>query len=57
MSDVYNTYIDENGYERWSSNDQLVYKKNERGRWQVSVLPKWALKKVRKNDDKSKRAK
>jgi predicted lipoprotein with Yx(FWY)xxD motif len=55
MSDVYDTYIDDDGTERWSSNGQPVFKKNKKGNWQVKFKPLWeSNKKARRNDEKGK---
>ena len=58
MSDVYDTYIDDDGTERWSSNGQPVFKKNKSGNWQTVFKPLWkSNKKGKRNDDKQRQSK
>jgi hypothetical protein len=55
MSDVYDTYYDDDGTERWSSNGRPVFKKNKNGNWQIKFKPLWeSNKKAGRNDEKGK---
>lgn len=40
MSDVYDTYVDKNGFERWCSNGKKVLIKKA-GKWVPSIKKVW----------------